>query len=87
MYTIFLTNHGYEVGQLFPTFEEAVAWIKSKLCFECSIYRESKLVAHWSPINGLDCRHVNHYLDHVDSLMDTPHKICSDCDKDLGRVN
>lgn len=37
-------------------------------------------------MNQQECSHKEFYLDYVESLMDNPHKICVECDADLGEV-
>lgn len=52
MFTIYFTNFGYASERTFRTFNEALAYARSK-CFECSILLDGQLEATWSPLRGL----------------------------------
>lgn len=50
-YRVYLSNHGYFAGDKFTTFQEALAWARSK-SFEVSIWEGNEIVGTWSPISG-----------------------------------
>lgn len=52
MFRVFLSNHGYYVENEFPTFDLALAWVRTT-CFQARIDFRGTMVASWCPIGGL----------------------------------
>jgi hypothetical protein len=56
LYKIYLTNFDRFSEWEFFSLEDAAVAAK-KICFECSIHHGQRLVAVWSPLNGLSLVH------------------------------